>query len=47
MQTEDQKMGAFSSSSNFSNADTHYKKIGLWQQNLFVAQKSQFRRLMY
>ncbi len=25
----------------------HYKKIGLWQQNLFVAQKSQFRRLMY
>ena len=26
---------------------THYKKIGLRQQNLFVAQKSQFHRSMY
>jgi hypothetical protein len=26
---------------------THYKKIGLRQQNLFVTQKSQFRRSMY
>jgi hypothetical protein len=29
------------------SSTTHYKKRGLWQQNIFVAQKSQFRRLMY